>query len=246
MKRFGLFGFPLSHSFSKKYFTDKFLREGIPDCTYENFERRNAEELSQVVSEHKDLAGLNVTVPHKQSVVTMMHQLDEVAKEIQAVNCIKILRNSGKTELHGFNTDAYGFEQSIKPLLQTHHQRALILGTGGSAKAVAYVFNKLHIQYSFVSRKPSVELTYSSLDEKTIQSFTIIVNCTPLGMEPDINSFPPIPYQYLSGRHLLLDLIYNPAETQFLKKGKAQGAVVKNGYEMLELQAEKSWQIWNR
>jgi shikimate dehydrogenase len=220
VKRFGLFGYPLSHSFSQKYFTDKFKKEGIEDCVYENFERKNVEDLRKIISEHYDLVGLNVTIPHKQNVVALMDSLDNISKEIGAVNCIKISRSSDDVKLHGFNTDAYGFEQSISPLLQPVHQRALILGLGGSSKAVAYVFRKLNIECSLVSRNPSTAFTFASLDEKIIKSYQVIVNCTPLGMGPNPNAFPPIPYQFLSPQHLLFDLVYNPLETQFLKKGQ--------------------------
>jgi shikimate dehydrogenase len=246
MKLFGLFGFPLSHSFSKKYFTEKFQREGLADCSYENFESRNVEDLKKIVAEQKDLVGLNVTIPHKQNVVAMMDEFDAVAKEIGAVNCVKIKRKGEKFQLCGYNTDAYGFEQSIKPFLKENHKQALLLGLGGSSKAVAFAFRKLNIEYFTVTREnPLSDYTFPKLTKDILQSCLIVVNCTPLGMSPNVNSFPPISYQYISKQHILFDLVYNPAETQFLKKGKEQGAVTLNGMEMLRLQAEKSWEIWN-
>jgi shikimate dehydrogenase len=246
VKRFGLFGFPLTHSFSQKYFSEKFLREKILDCVYENFERKNAEDLIQLVSERNDLIGLNVTIPHKENVLPFINVLEDEARDIGAVNCIRVFRSQNSFKLLGYNTDAYGFEQSITPFLLPHHQRALILGTGGASKAVAYTFRKLGVEYSLVSRNSSHgHFVYSDLTESTMKNFQIIINCTPFGMHPDVNSFPPIPYQYLSDKNLLFDLVYNPSETQFMKKGKVQGALVQNGLEMLKSQAEKSWEIWN-
>jgi shikimate dehydrogenase len=244
---FGLFGYPLSHSFSKKYFTEKFRKEGIAYCVYENFERKNASDIRQIVSEQPRLVGLNVTIPHKQDIVPFMDSLDAVAKTVGVVNCISVIRRAKTLELEllGHNTDVFGFKQSITPFLQPYHKRALILGTGGSSKAVAYVFQKAGIDFVFVSRNPTItDYTYDDLDRQKMNDFQIIVNCTPLGMHPNINSFPPIPYEHLSSQHLLFDLVYNPEETEFMRRGKAQGATVSNGMEMLKHQAEKSWEIW--
>jgi shikimate dehydrogenase len=243
---YGLFGFPLSHSFSKKYFTEKFAKEGIIDCAYENFESRNAVEIRAIIADNKNLRGLNVTIPHKQQVVQAMDWLDDVARSIQAVNCIKIIRSENGYKLHGYNTDAYGFEKAITPFLKPHHTQALILGTGGSSKAVAYILNKLNIQFSFVWRNDLPKgYSYDALNEQIIADHSLIINTTPLGMYPDVDAFPPIPYEHLSSQHLLFDLIYNPEETLFLRKGKAQGATTVNGMNMLIQQAEKSWEIWN-
>jgi shikimate dehydrogenase len=247
LKLYGLFGYPLSHSFSKKYFTEKFAKEGITDCVYENFESRNAVDIRNIVADKKDLLGLNVTIPHKQQVVNAMDWLDDTARAIQAVNCVKIIRSENGYKLNGYNTDAYGFEKAITPFLKPHHTKALILGTGGSSKAVAYTFNKLNIAFSFVWRNDLFKgFTYDGLNEEVITAHTIIVNTTPLGMYPDVDTSPPIPYEHLSGKHLLFDLTYNPPETLFLRKGKAQGATAVNGMDMLIHQAEKSWEIWNQ
>jgi shikimate dehydrogenase len=246
MKLYGLFGFPLSHSFSKKYFTEKFHREGLADYAYENFESRNAEDLKKIVVEQKGLVGLNVTIPHKQNVVALLDEFDEMAGAIGAVNCIKVRRSSNGFSLKGYNTDAFGFEESIKPKLKANHKRALLLGFGGSSKAVAFALRKLNIDYLTVTREnPLSDYTFSDLDQDIVEACHVIVNCTPLGMNPNIDSFPPIPYQYISKQHILFDLVYNPAETKFLKKGMEQGAAVLNGSEMLMFQAEKSWEIWN-
>jgi len=200
MKKFGLFGYPLEHSFSKKFFQDKFEREGRMDYSYQNFESPNALDLKKIVFENPDLVGLNVTVPHKMDILPMMDHADEIAQRIGAVNCIKIIRNgSGKAELHGFNTDAWGFELALRPILRPHHRRALILGTGGSAKAVSFVLRKLNIEHFFVTREQSrFHYSYADLNESTTKAFQIIVNCTPLGMFPDVDTFPNIPYEFLT------------------------------------------------
>ncbi|MFI5134447.1 MAG: shikimate dehydrogenase family protein [Chitinophagales bacterium] len=241
-KLFGLIGYPLAHSFSKKYFTEKFKKEKISDCLYENFPLHSIEEFPSLIESHPDLLGLNVTIPYKEQVISFLDELDETSGKIGAVNTIKI--SQGK--LTGHNTDVYGFMNSIKDLLQPFHSSALILGTGGGAKAVAFGLMKMGIEFDFVSRNPDEkELRYEDLDEAVIHQYKIIINTTPVGMFPDIDSCPPIPYELLTSSHLLFDLIYNPDETLFLMKGKQQGATVKNGLEMLQLQAERSWEIWN-
>lgn len=261
MKKFGLIGYPLGHSFSQKYFTDKFEKEEIKDCEYLAFPIKNLNDLPDLLKQNPDLCGLNVTIPYKIGVHYFLDKISETAKEIDAVNCIKItypnslsglfdgellLTNANKPFLEGYNTDAYGFEQSLKPLLKKHHAKALILGNGGATRAVKYVLNKLEIDFKIVSRQHHHDMiTYKQITQKLIESYTIIINTTPLGTFPNINECPNIPYQYLSKKHLLFDLIYNPEETTFLRKGKEQGASIKNGYEMLVLQAEKSWEIWN-
>jgi shikimate dehydrogenase len=243
MRKFGLIGYPLGHSFSKKYFTEKFANEFLNDAVYENFELPKIDLLPDVVAENPDLRGLNVTIPYKESVLRYLDELNPEAENIGAVNTIKI--SSGK--LTGFNTDYVGFIQSLSSLLQPAHKNALILGTGGSSLAVKYALEKLGIEYLLVSRDPleENETGYSNITEETLQSHTLIINTTPVGMFPDDSKYPEIPYQYLNERHLLFDLIYNPEETMFLKKGKERGAITKNGYEMLLLQAEEAWKIWS-
>ncbi|MBC7913651.1 MAG: shikimate dehydrogenase [Pyrinomonadaceae bacterium] len=258
MKKFGLIGYPLGHSFSKKYFTEKFEREGLTDYKYELFPLENISDVQELISANPDLCGLNVTIPHKIGIMFYLDKVTSEAKAIDAVNCIKIINHkpvesfftgeftSMKVRLEGHNTDAYGFEASLKPLLKKHHHKALILGSGGASRAVAFVLSKLNIDYKIVSRKASrKQIKYSQIDNSMINEYTIIVNTTPLGMSPDNSSCPDIPYEFLSDKHLLYDLIYNPAETEFMKRGEAKGATTKNGEEMLHLQAEKAWEIWN-
>jgi shikimate dehydrogenase len=232
----------LSHSFSKKYFTEKFEKEARSDCHYELYPISSIDELPDLLAAHPLLEGLNVTIPYKKQVLPF---LDVVAipAGLEACNCIRI--QQGK--LTGYNTDSIGFEQSLQPLLQSHHQKALVLGNGGAAEAVVYVLKKLGITVDLVSRNlhHGSTLTYADLAETVMRECTLIVNTTPLGMYPEVNTCPPIPYQNISNRHLLFDLVYNPAKTLFLQKGEAQGAVIKNGEEMLILQAEESWRIWN-
>jgi shikimate dehydrogenase len=257
MKKYGLIGYPLKHSFSEKYFTEKFEREGT-DAVYQTFELPNLSDLDELLKSNPDLCGLNVTIPHKIGVMFYLHKIDPVAREIHAVNCIRIVKSkpvesffSGEfsqlgVRLEGYNTDAYGFEESLKPLLRKHHHKALILGHGGAAQAVAYVLKRLDISYRFVSRRPTgKQYSYSELSEDIIRERTLIINTTPCGTYPNIGEMPRIPYEHLTARHLLYDLIYNPEETLFLRMGRERGATTKNGYEMLKLQAEKSWEIWN-
>lgn len=242
MINFGLIGKSLIHSFSPGYFNKKFKEQGLEDHSYQAFEIPSISKLPDVLMLHPKLRGLNVTIPYKQSVLHYLHTKHELVEKTGACNCIKII--DGK--LHGYNTDVAGFYGSIKPVLLSHHKNALILGSGGSSKAVTEAFNQLGIAHKTVSReiKPGF-INYEDLDEELMDSHTIIVNTTPLGMFPDVNECPPVPYQLISPRHLLFDLIYNPAQTIFLKKGAEQGAVIENGYKMLVLQAEESWKIWN-
>lgn len=258
MKKFGLIGYPLGHSFSKKYFTEKFEREGLSDYSYESYPMENVSDVQQLINSNPDLCGLNVTIPHK---IGIMYYLDKVtpeAKAIDAVNCIKIIKQkpvesfftgeitSMKVRMEGYNTDAYGFEMSLKPLLQKHHNKALILGSGGASRAVAYVLSKLNIDYKIVSRKAiRKQITYAQISRATLDEYKLIINTTPLGMSPNVQDCPEIPYEFLNNKHLLYDLIYNPEVTEFMKRGLGQGATVKNGEEMLHLQAEKAWEIWN-
>lgn len=242
MRLFGLIGHPLSHSFSGKYFAEKFEKEGILDCSYENFPIPDIDELKTVLS-LPGLQGLNITIPYKEKIIPFLYFKSEIVKKINACNCIKII--DGK--LYGFNTDVTGFETSlIRKLNPAIHRHALVLGTGGASNAVKFVLEKLKINYSVVSRKKAVGLlNYEKITPEIIQSNKLIINTTPLGMFPDINDAPPLPYEFLSPDHLLVDLIYNPEKTLFLKKGEEAGAQIQNGLEMLELQAEKSWKIWN-
>lgn len=238
---YGLIGYPLSHSFSPGYFKEKFAKAEI-DAVYRLFPLANIKELPKLLAEHSSLSGLNVTIPYKEQVIPFLDDIDNAAKTIAAVNCIKI--SNGK--LKGYNTDVIGFEQSLAPLLQPQHTKALVLGTGGAAKAVAYVLDKLNIDYKLVSSSGKIgTVAYEDISAATVDEHTLIINTTPLGMHPNIDACPDIPYSALGETHLLYDLIYNPEETTFLKRGTAQGATTKNGYEMLVLQAEASWDIWN-
>lgn len=242
MKRYGLIGYPLSHSFSQRYFSEKFANEGIEDVLYENFSIPQMGELKNILEQKKDLCGFNVTIPYKKEVLAYLSSFSPVVEAMGACNCVKI--DGGK--LIGHNTDVVGFEQSLLPYLKSHHEHALILGTGGAAAAVAYVFNQRNISYEYVSRKKTAaSFCYEELDEAIIHTHTLIINTTPLGMSPLVDAYPPIPYQYMNTQHHCFDLIYNPAETMFLQKAKAMGATTQNGAEMLVIQAEESWRIWN-
>jgi shikimate dehydrogenase len=246
MDLYGLIGNPLKHSFSQGFFNDKFLAEHI-DAKYINFEIPTIKELKTIVKNNPQLKGLNVTIPYKEQVIPYLDELSENAQQIGAVNVIKIDHSKkGKTKLTGYNSDIIGFKDSIQPLLQPHHAQALILGTGGSAKAIYYGLKQLEIEGIYVSRKKTSNdlLTYSELNEDVMKAHTVIVNCTPVGMWPHIDDCPQIPYHLITQEHLLYDLLYNPNETLFMKKGKAQGAKVKNGLEMLLLQAFASWEFW--
>lgn len=238
---YGLIGYPLSHSFSPGYFKEKFAKAEI-DAVYRLFPLANIKELPKRLAEHSSLSGLNVTIPYKEQVIPFLDDIDNAAKTIAAVNCIKISND----KIKGYNTDIIGFEQSLAPLLQPQHTKALVLGTGGAAKAVAYVLDKLNIDYKLVSSSGKTgTVAYEDISAATVDEHTLIINTTPLGMHPNIDACPDIPYSALGETHLLYDLIYNPEETTFLKRGTAQGATTKNGYEMLVLQAEASWDIWN-
>lgn len=243
MKQYGLIGKTLSHSFSKKYFEEKFKRENI-NAVYENFELNDISQVEGLFSIHSNLCGLNVTIPYKEQIIPYLDEIDEQAQKIGAVNTIYIDKEIGK--MKGYNTDVYGFKQSLKPFLENQHQRALILGTGGASKAVAYVLNELGITTAFVSRTLQLEnqLSYDELNENILASFLLIVNTTPLGTFPNVDEKPTINYDAITPNHLLYDLVYNPAETSFLKEGKKRGALTINGEQMLQLQAEKAWEIW--
>jgi shikimate dehydrogenase len=245
VKLLGLIGYPLTHSFSEKYFTEKFRREGITDYRYRNFPIEDVGSLMDLIQGEGELVGLNVTIPYKEQVIPFLDELDEEANQVGAVNTIRINRDQGRIRLKGYNTDVYGFRESMIPLLSGQHRDALVLGTGGASKAVCYVLEQLGIRYRYVSRKyiPG-HLKYKDLCLSVIRNVSLIINTTPLGTYPDTGSFPDIPYDILTPDHLLYDLVYNPPETLFLRLGKQKGAQVKNGLEMLELQAEGSWRIW--
>lgn len=240
-KIYGLIGFPLGHTFSPGYFNSKFAREGI-EAEYKAFPLASVSELPQLLELYPHLAGLNVTTPYKEQVISLLDECDEASAPIGAVNCIKI--TDGRTK--GYNTDIIGFEQSLLPLLRPAMDKAIVLGTGGAAKAVRFVLEKLNIIYLSVSRNAGEGIiTYNELDSGIIAAHKLIINTTPLGMYPSTESYPPIEYDAVTDRHLLYDLVYNPEETIFLQKGRRHGATVKNGMEMLEIQAEASWAIWN-
>ena len=244
MNRYGLIGYPLSHSFSEQYFANKFLLEGITDALYQNFPIQDISALGRLLVETPDLKGLNVTIPYKEKVLPFLTSSNEIVNAIGACNCIRIENEY----LFGYNTDAIGFEKSLRQHLKPHHSKALILGEGGAAKAVAYVFEKLGIEYLNVVRKVTSgdrKILYNDLSDSMIASHTIIVNSTPLGTYPNVLECPPINYDALGSKHYMYDLVYNPEKTLFLQKGQERGATIKNGYEMLVLQAEESWKIWS-
>lgn len=241
MDKYGIIGYPLGHSFSRAFFTEKFQREHI-DAEYVNFEIPSADMLPGIVQANPNLRGLNVTLPHKEAVIPMLNELSDEAKEIGAVNVIRV--RDGR--LKGFNSDIIGFMDSIRPLLKPWHQHALVLGTGGASRAIRVGLQRLGIQWTYVSRTPAPgRLTYSDLTPQLMEHYQVIVNCSPVGMFPHVDACPDIPYHLLTHRHLLYDLVYNPEETLFLKRGAEHGATVKNGLEMLHLQALASWRFWN-
>ncbi|GHE46275.1 shikimate dehydrogenase family protein [Sphingobacterium griseoflavum] len=246
MKKLGLIGYPLGHSFSKKFYLEKFERENISDINYDLYPLETLDGFQTLYDTDPNFCGFNVTIPHKRNVMAFLDELSPEAEEINAVNCVRIERKNGKAFLKGFNTDAFGFEQSLRPLLTAKHQTALVFGNGGAAQAVYYALKKLGISYRIVSRqRDNGDLTYTDLTEAVIRDHKLLVNCSPVGTFPNIQECPHIPYEGIGESHLLYDLIYNPEETLFLKKGKERGATTKNGYEMLVLQAERNWKIWN-
>jgi len=243
-KRFGLLGRKISYSFSKGYFTDKFAKENFEGCTYENFDIEDITTFPEIIKNTLDLKGLNVTIPYKETVLPFLDKLSKKAALIGAVNTIKITK---KGKLKGYNTDYYGFKKSLQPLLKEHHKKALILGTGGASKGVAFALQELKISYTFVSRDPKENaIDYDHINAATFDIYHIIINSTPVGTSPNVDLFPLIPYEYFTKKHIAFDLIYNPAETHFLKKAKENGAQIKNGLDMLIYQAEKAWKIWNK
>ena len=252
---FGLIGHPLGHSFSRKFFTEKFADEGI-NAEYNNYEIPNAEQLLDVVRDNPNLCGLNCTIPHKQAIIPMLDELSDEARRIGAVNVIRISRQPEDLTtpqakergfyLKGFNSDIIGFTDSIKPLLKPHHKKALVLGTGGASKAICVGLEKMGIEWKYVSRRPAPgQFTYDDLTPAIIQEYSVIVNCSPVGMYPKVENAPALPYEAMTADNLLFDLVYNPLETTFMKRGAEYGATVKNGLEMLHLQALASWKFWN-
>jgi shikimate dehydrogenase len=241
MRRFGLIGSPLTHSFSQKYFTEKFAQLGITDCVYENYPIKDISELDAILKQ-PDLCGLNVTIPYKKQVIPFLTQASYAVNDMGACNCIDIKDGT----LTGHNTDILGFEKSLLPFLHAYHNKALVLGTGGASAAVVFALNRLHIEPQYVSRTAGEGvLSYGDLTEEILNEHLLIVNTSPVGTYPDTDSFPEIPFEHLTPRHHLYDLVYNPPETKFLAKGKERGATTQNGMEMLILQAEESWRIWN-
>lgn len=244
-KFFGLLGKNIEYSFSRGYFSRKFKKLNLEQYTYLNFDIQNIEDFEAIIKKYKqNLLGINVTIPYKEAVLPYLDALDETAREIGAVNTIKFTK---KGEIKGYNSDIVGFEKSLLPLLENHHNNALILGTGGASKAVAFALKRNNINFKFVSRNSVGQelFSYQDLSKEVLEKYQIIINSTPVGTSPDVEKSPNIPYQFITNNHLLYDLIYNPEVTKFLFKGRENGAVIKNGYEMLQLQAEESWRIWN-
>lgn len=249
MRHFGLIGYPLSHSFSKRYFTEKFQRESIVDATYELYPLTHIQELPELVHSHRQLVGLNVTIPYKETVIPFLDELDATAQGIGAVNTIRIIREGNQVRMIGFNTDVFGFLKSLKPFLTLHHDRALIIGTGGGAAAVAFGLKSLGIDVLFTGRKSTADkspyLPISQVSPELLSHYKLIVNTTPLGMFPEVDGFPELPYSSMTSEHLVFDLVYNPESTVFMQKAAGFGATALNGYDMLRYQAEKAWEIWN-
>ena len=245
MDKYGLIGYPLGHSFSIGYHNQRFADEGI-NAKYINFEISNIEQLIEVLSQNPDLKGLNVTIPYKEKVMEYLDYISPEARAIGAVNVIRVIHEGKKIVLRGYNSDVIGFTQSIEPMLESYHKKALVLGTGGASKAVAYGLKSLDVEPVFVSRyeRPGT-IQYQNITPDVVKEYNVIVNCTPLGMFPKVDSCPDLPYEALDDRNILYDLIYNPDETLFMKKGAERGAAVKNGLEMLLLQAFASWEYWN-
>lgn len=249
MKTFGLIGYPLGHSFSKKFFTEKFEKENRNDHQYVNFEIDSITKFTSIFKIEENISGLNCTIPYKQQVLTYLDSIDSEAQEVGAVNTIKIINTDEGIHLKGFNTDIIGFERSIKPMLEEKHKKALILGTGGASKAIKHVLKKLDISYLSASIEEELfenEIRYSSINEELLKSHLVIINATPLGTYPKVDACPDIPYEFLTSNHVMFDLVYNPETTLFMQNGIDKGAKVKNGLEMLHGQAIAAWEIWNK
>jgi shikimate dehydrogenase len=246
MRKFGLIGKSLAHSWSKDYFQEKFRREGLTDCFYENYSLKDLDGLRTMISGDHHLSGLNITLPYKIEILPLLDLIDPIAEEVRAVNCIRIFRKGGSFILKGHNTDTLAFEETLKGIPGINNNRALVLGTGGASLAVCYALKKSGVEHQIVSRNEKRgTITYSEINGQVMSEYKLIINTTPAGMSPEPGSYPPLPFEYLTKRHFLYDLIYNPEATSFLRRGLEKGARVKNGIEMLHLQAELSWQIWN-
>lgn len=245
-RKYGLIGYPLTHSFSKKFWNEKFKKEKL-NCEYENYEIDTISKLHEIIRNNPDLEGLNVTIPYKEQVIPCLDELDEEARNVGAVNTINIKRRNNKIFLKGYNSDSWGFETTLKPLLKEYHTKALILGTGGASKAVKYVLGKLNIDYlsASIEELQKNEIRYEEIDREMLEKRLLIINCTPLGTWPKVDTYPRIPYEFLTNKHLLFDLVYNPEVTRFMEFGKEKGAAVKNGHDMLIGQALRSFEIWN-
>lgn len=248
MKTFGLIGHRLGYSFSRNFFMEKFHQENLADYEYVNFELDSIDEFPGIFEQGRNICGLNCTIPYKQQIMQFMDEIDPEAAQIGAVNTVKITWQDGRRFLKGFNTDIYGFEHSLRPMLEAKHKKAIILGKGGASKAIMHILNKLQIDYVSVTRNDQIlekEIRYADINEQLLKETLVVIQATPVGTFPNVDQCPNIPYQYLTSDHVCYDLIYNPEETLFLKKAKAQGAQIKNGLEMLHLQALKAWEIWN-
>ena len=250
---YGLIGYPLSHSFSQRYFSEKFAKEGYVGYSYENFPISDIRDLHNLLNQKPNLRGFNVTIPYKEQIIPFLDEMDTVAKEVGAVNTVQVIREEGKIYLKGYNTDVYGFSQSLEEWFEVSSLKfevssltALVLGAGGASKAVVYALSRLGFDVHLVSRKEGkgIYKTYDQLTKDDIATNSLIVNTTPLGMFPNIDECPAIPYQYLTEKHFLYDLVYNPEETLFMRKSREMGASVRNGKRMLHLQADKAWEIW--
>jgi shikimate dehydrogenase len=246
MRKFGLIGYPLGHSFSARYFAEKFTREGISDCEYRNYPLECIEDFTELVNSDKDLCGLNVTIPYKTEIIRYIDDKEQAIDDIGAVNVLKIRKIDGKPVISGFNSDITGIESSLRPYFAEGIRKALILGTGGSSKAVAYTLKKAGVEFSFVSRtRKDNHLAYSDITPQLLSKTCLIINTTPLGMFPDVETMPAIDFTMLNEKHILFDLVYNPEMTSFLKRGKERGCRIITGLGMLHAQADRSWEIWN-
>ena len=248
MKTFGLIGHRLGYSFSRKFFTDKFQQENLKDFEYVNFELDSIQEFPGIFDQGKEICGLNCTIPYKQQIMQYLDEIDAESSQVGAVNTVKITWNNGKRFLKGFNTDVYGFEHSLSPMLESKHQRALILGTGGASKAIKYILHKLNIDFISATIEEECfekEIRYDQINEQLLKEYLIVIHATPVGTFPNVDQCPDIPYEYITKDHVCFDLVYNPEETMFLRQSKEQGAKIKNGLEMLHLQANRAWEIWN-
>lgn len=248
MRRFGIIGFPLSHSFSQKYFTQKFINDNISDAVFINYPIEKINELPHIVTSTPDLQGLAVTIPYKKQILPYLASVSDTVAAMGACNCVRVKDGN----LYGYNTDVIGFEKSFITHLQSSHTKALLLGSGGASAAVEFILKKLSVDYKIVTRSIASDnmtsenmIGYEAINEKLMEEYTVIINSTPLGTYPDIDEAPPIPYQYLTSKHYLFDLVYNPPLTKFLRLGQERGATVRNGYDMLTVQAEENWKIWN-